>query len=278
MELLADRKEERFRQIFGTGDYPEAPEFTILAPYYDQLMRDVPYRSWVQYVDDLLYKVDPNFRYQTVLELACGTGTLSLEYAKKGCRVVGIDISQPMIDIARNKARSMGLSERTFFTAADAAAFDPSALGPFDLTICLFDSLNYIIDPNALQQVFQNTRPALKKGGYFIFDLNSEYSLAAHLFDQDNLWRKNAPLYYYWKSHYDPTTKLCRIDMWFAVNTGTDKSRCFKEVHWQRAYTIDEIRWMADKAGWQWIKVLEAYTFKKPEPESERWYFVLQNP
>lgn len=266
----------RFQKLFGDETIPEAEEFTLLPRYYDVLMRDVPYRMWVRYIRELLRRLDAGFHFRHVLELACGTGTVALEFARQGSVVVGVDISEGMVRVAQSKARQMGLAHRARFYAQDIAALTLPNEMLFDLAVCLFDSLNYITDPKKLAKVFAVTFRHLRPGGYFIFDLNTEYALTAHLFDQDNLDEDDAPIYYFWKSHYDPEKRLCRVDMWFAVRDRQGKWFRFKEVHWQRAYQIGEIRAMAEEAGWRWVKVLDAYSFHPPDPESERWYFVLK--
>jgi len=85
----------------------------------------------------------------------------------------------------------MGLTKRARFYAQDIAELhlpdEPPFEPPFDLALCLFDSLNYITDPTKLSQVFLRTFAHVRSGGYFVFDLNSELALRERLFDQDNL-------------------------------------------------------------------------------------------
>jgi SAM-dependent methyltransferase len=270
----------RFRKLFGDGAVAEAPEFSLLPRYYDTLMQDVPYRMWVSYIVDLLRRLDSAFRFRRVLELACGTGTVALEFARKGCQVVGVDLMEGMVEVAREKARKMGLTRRARFYVQDIAKLHLPDEPPFDLALCLFDSLNYITDPTKLSRVFLRTFAHVRAGGYFVFDLNSEFALREHLFDQDNLDEdeEQTTLYYFWRSEYDPQKRLCRVDMWFAAKEARGDWRRFREVHWQRAYTIEEVRQMATAAGWRWVKVLDAYSYQPPHPESERWYFVLRRP
>ncbi len=269
----------RFRKLFGE-EVPTANEFTLLPRYYDDLMRDVPYKMWVRYIVDLLRKLDASFTFKRVLELACGTGTIALEFALRGCEVVGVDISPGMVQVAREKARKLGLTKKTRFYVQDISELDLPDEAPFDLALCLFDSLNYITDPDRLSQVFVRTLPHIRPGGYFVFDLNSELALRENLFDQDNLSvdEEKTPIYYFWRSQYYESERLCRVDMWFAVKDERGDWLRFKEVHWQRAYSIEEVREMAEKAGWEWVKVLDAYTYRPPHEESERWYFVLRKP
>jgi len=272
-------RNERFRKLFG-DDVPITDEFTLLPRYYDTLMQDVPYRMWVRYITDLLHRLNAIFSFQRILELACGTGTVALEFAQRGCEVVGVDISEGMVKVAREKAKQMGLTRHARFYVQDIADLNLPEEPPFDLAICVFDSLNYITEPKRLARVFVRTFPHLRSGGYFVFDLNSEYALRERLFDQDNLSddEETTPLYYFWRSHYDEGRRLCRVDMWFAVKDKRGEWKRFREVHWQRAYSIEEIRKMAEAAGWQWVKVLDAYTYRPPHVESERWYFVLRRP
>ncbi|MGQ9462961.1 MAG: class I SAM-dependent DNA methyltransferase [Candidatus Fervidibacter sp.] len=269
----------KFRKLFG-DELPTAEEFTLLPRYYDDLMRDVPYKMWIRYIQDLLCKLDNTFTFNRVLELACGTGTVAFEFAQRGCEVVGVDISPGMVQVALGKGRKLGLSKRVRFYVQDITELDLPNEPPFDLAVCLFDSLNYITDPNRLAQVFACTILHLRPSGYFVFDLNSEYALRENLFDQDNLGadENKTPIYYFWRSHYDESKRLCRVDMWFAVKDERGDWLRFKEVHWQRAYSIDEIRRMAESAGWEWVKVLDAYTYRPPHEKSERWYFVLRKP
>lgn len=269
----------KFQKIFGE-DLPVADEFILLPRYYDELMRDVPYKMWVRYITDLLNRLDSSFKFHRVLELACGTGTVALEFAQKGCQVVGIDISPGMVQVAIEKAARFGLSGRARFYLQDISKLNLPEEEPFDLAVCLFDSLNYITDPKRLAKVFAQTKSHLRPGGYFVFDLNSEYAFRENLFDQDNLSadENKITLYYYWRSHYDESKRLCKVDMWFAVKDEKGDWFRFKEVHWQRAYSIDEVCKMAKAAGWEWVKVLDAYTYRPPNETSERWYFVLRKP
>ncbi len=277
---MTEPRDACFRKLFGDVTAAEAPAFSLLPRYYDTLMKDVPYRMWVSYIVDLLRRLDSAFRFHRILELACGTGTVALEFARKGCQVVGVDIMEGMVEVAREKAQKMGLTKRARFYAQDIAELHLPDEPPFDLALCLFDSLNYITDPTKLAQVFVRTFAHVRSGGYFVFDLNSEFALREHLFDQDNLDEdeEQTTLYYFWRSEYDPQKRLCRVDMWFAAKEERGDWRRFREVHWQRAYTMEEVHQMATAAGWQWVKVLDAYSYQPPHPESERWYFVLRRP
>src|SRR5687767_10383583 len=119
---------------------PDNTSFSAVAPYYDLLMRDVPYRGWVEYLHQLLEA--RGFNPHRILDLACGTGSVSEILAAQGFEVVGVDISGAMIERARQKAEGKGLS--IDYHVEDAA--DLRIPGErFDLCVSFFDSLNYIV-------------------------------------------------------------------------------------------------------------------------------------
>lgn len=253
----------------------EHQAFSRIAPYYDALMRDIPYRRWRDYVAALVQLAG---RQQIlserlpVLDLACGTGTLTLEYARDGHRVVGVDISPDMIAVARQKAAARQLPAE--FRVGDAAELSEEP-GAFGLCISLFDSLNYVTDPARLQESFRRVRKVLMDGGLFIFDLNTSVALERRMFDQEDL-TPGESVRYRWRSTYDPATRLCRVNMEFWVRNADGTEDSFVEVHWQRAYSDDEVRHMLSAAGFVRVTGYEAYRLKPPGPQSDRIFYVAE--
>lgn len=239
-------------------------QFTEIAPYYDELMAGVPYRIWVEYLLDLLDRVE--FKPRTILDVACGTGNVSELLADRGYEVVGVDISPGMIEVARTKG------SRVEYHVSDMAELD---LGrKFDLAISLFDSLNYVTDPNRLARAIKRVGEHLVVGGYFIFDVNTIYALAHHFFDQANLASDRYP-HYIWSSEYDHATRICTIKMTFEV-LENGRSRQFVETHYQRGYTLEELSRMLLDAGFDVVDVFHAYRFRKPTRRTDRVFYVAR--
>lgn len=249
----------------SNGQSPD--QFNDLAAHYDELMDVVPYDAWADYVF-LLFQVaqhDP----QKLLDCACGTGNVSFELAKSGVSVTGVDIAPAMIAIAQQKNELV--KEDLRFLEADLTAFD---LGErFDSATCLYDSLNYILDPQKLQDAFVCIAHHLEKGGVFVFDMNSDYALTADLFTQFNRDPRRA-LHYDWHARYDEKTRVTSVEMSFtrAQNDGT--TRQFHETHRERAYTMGEVETMLEFAGFDLLKSYDAYTINPPHDTSERWFFI----
>jgi len=251
--------------------HPEAaPQFTLIAPHYDVLMTGVPYHRWTDYVQELLLRL--GHRAHHVLDLACGTGRVGFALARRGCRVVGADLSLPMVQAAagRPEARELGVA---------LCVQDARALGfrrHFDLVVCLYDSLNYILEPEALGNCFRSVAACLRHRGVFIFDLNTERALKKDLFTQSNVG-KAARLTYDWRSSYDRRTRICTVDMHF-VWRDADGERAFREVHRQRAYGTREVASALQAAGFEVAGVYDALRFKRPTWRSTRVYYVARLP
>lgn len=259
-------------EVFGRKPEPAAPltspghgEFDGVARHYDHLMRSVPYRDWVDYVELILARRLTKPRQ--VLDLCCGTGKVGAEMLRRGYDVVGIDLSEPMV---------RGCGSQT--PALPAAVQDATRLGLrpccMDLVVSLYDSLNYILDPAALASCFADVLGALRPGGLFVFDMNTPRALSADLFSQNNLGSAD-PLQYTWKANWDARTRLCRVDMWFRWRDD-DQGQEFTETHWQYAYRPKEVVSMLREAGFTGVAAHEAYSFRPVTRWSDRAYYVAR--
>lgn len=247
---------------FETDSGVGVASFGAVAPYYDELMKAVPYRMWVGYYLLLLSRQDhhPN----RILDVCCGTGTMAAMLADEGFDVTGIDLAPGMIEeaIRKNSRRRNPIR----FEVMNATSFELN--DRFDSAISFFDSLNNILDKDDLQSAFDRVAEHLIPGGSWIFDLNTAYAFEEQLFDQQQL-RKNAKLRYLWEGDWDPSTRLITVSMRFWY-----KDEEFFETHVQRAYSRDEITEMLKKSGFEEIEVFHSYTLDPPRKTSDRWHFA----
>jgi SAM-dependent methyltransferase len=252
--------------------HPHPNQFVEVAPLYDKLMHDVPYPSWVRYVHELLDQA--SLSPKRVLDLACGTGNVSELLAREGFEVVGVDIAEGMVAAARSKAAAERLPIR--YAVQDAAVLNLPGC-EFDLCVSLFDSLNYVLDPARLQMAFERVFAHLFSGGLFLFDMNSEYALMNHFFDQSNR-AADAELRYDWASQYYPETRLCRIGMKFWHRQPDGSDRKFNEEHWQFAYREEEVTGMLERAGFTSVRAYQAYTLRPAHRLSDRIFYSARKP
>lgn len=236
--------------------------FCTIAPFYDRLMAQVPYEMWAGYYRLLLAQCGAS--PQRLLDVCCGTGTLCEILTADGFEVTGFDVSEPMIEVARTKARERGLD--IAYHVADAARLDLGA--KFEGAYSFFDSLNYITDPKGLQRAIKKVSKHLSVGATFVFDVNTAYAFESRMFDQQDL-RKASKLTYKWVGDYDPETRLIcvRMDFW-------NEGERFQETHVQRAYSDEELRGYLGLAGMRVERAYDSYTLDPPRDRSDRVHYV----
>jgi ubiquinone/menaquinone biosynthesis C-methylase UbiE len=242
-------------------------QFRGLAPIYDALMAGIPYRRWVADILGRATRYRPHRRY--VLDVGCGTGSAAFLMAQRGLEVVGIDASAEMIAEARRKSED-GDNPRFLVSRME----DLDLPDRFDMAVSLFDSVNYVTDPSALQEAFHRIHRHLLADGLWIFDMNTPFALEMELFTQNNLRTDDEPKYD-WRSHHDHTSRLTSVEMTFYVKQGNTRVT-MKETHHQRAYTLGEMHEMLGIAGFEVLDVTEAYTGQPLRPTSDRALFVTR--
>lgn len=248
---------------------PDSPSFATapfqgIAPYYDHLMRAVPYPMWVGYYLLLLASIDSHPR--TMLEVGCGTGTLCKLLSEEGFELSGLDISGAMI--AEAQARHKGLP--ITFYQSDARTFELNRT--FDSIFSFFDSLNNLLTLEDLGRAFQRVFAHLKPSGSFVFDVNTPYAFDQRLFDQRHMAKKSK-LKYNWIGDYNPETKLIKVNMEFWW-----QDQHFTEVHNQRGYEMTEVAPLLYQAGFQEVRAFHSYGLEPPRKTSDRIHFTAKKP
>ncbi len=267
----------RFGGLFGkpVGEAPaeDTPvpipgqgEFGDVAPYYDHLMRAVPYQRWVDYIEAILNRWA--MKPAKVLDLCCGTGRAGSEMCRRGYNVLGVDLSEPMVRHCSAQAPALP-------ALVSDAAFLAIKPEQFDLVVSVYDSLNYILDPALLAQCFEDVYRVLEPGGLFIFDVNTPRALTSGLFTQQNL-ASDDPLLYSWEAHWDPKARVCSVDMWFRWRGNDGATVEFRETHCQYAYRNEEVLKMLEAAGFVGIQPFNAYTFRPVTRWSDRAFYVAR--
>ncbi|QXM05579.1 class I SAM-dependent DNA methyltransferase [Crassaminicella indica] len=242
--------------------------YSAFAYVYDQLMDDVDYIGWVDYLEEIFKRY--NKRPKNIVELACGTGNITNILAKRGYNLIGVDISEDMLFVAQEKARAMGV-DVIYLNHDMRELFLPSEL---DSILCICDGINYIIDEKDLLNVFSSVYNHLKDKGLFIFDISSYYKLSNIL--GNNTYAENfQEVSYIWENYFDEEQATCDFDLTIFIKEG-DLYKKHEESHCQRAYKENEIIEKLKEVGFHKIETFEAFTFSKPKNKSERIYFVCE--
>ena len=243
--------------------------YTVFAEFYDSMMTAVPYDDWVVYLEMLITE-KLEVRPRQILDLACGTGNMTIRLAKKGYQIFGIDGSPKMITVAEKKARRAGV--KINFSPGDFCSFQVAK--PVDLVICLYDSLNYLLKVEDLEQAFYQVYQALKTGGYFVFDLNTIQRLR-NIKDGKRFFEGEG-YYCFWTDKVDLEIPLWNIQLTFFVEQANGYLKRSDEFHVERAYPLASIQRLLEGVGFQVIGLYDAFSFSPGSDYSERVYFVVQ--
>lgn len=245
-------------------------QYKDFAFIYDELMNEVDYNGWVEYIEEIIEK--EGTKVQNILELACGTGNLTIPLTKKNYDIAGIDISEEMLGVAREKAEKEGVELVLLQQDIAELDFDITNL---DCVLCACDGFNYITYDEDLENVFKKTYELLKENGLFIFDISSFYKLSSVL--GNNMYGENREdIAYMWQNYFDDEENLVEMELAFFVKDEDGRFERFEEVHQQRAYTEEEILDMLQSVGFKDIKVYSDFTFETPKKDSERIFFVAK--
>ena len=239
--------------------------YSAFAPGYDRMMEDVDYDGWAKYIDGFLRETGT----KSVLECACGTGSLTVRLARMGYAVTGSDLSEDMLMIARQKALDGGLRSLPF-VCQDMRKI--ALHKPVDAVISACDGVNYLVD--GAEDFFRAAHRALKPGGILLFDVSSAYKLSTVLGD-NTFAATGADWAYIWENAYRP--RLDRVDMTLTgfLKRGATYAR-FEEHHSQRSYTEEELRTALVSCGFHDIQVYEAFTHNAPIDTTERLQFTAR--
>lgn len=253
----------------------DARQYGDVAAIYDALMVGVPHGAWLSRIEKEARKRGLSPR--SALDCACGTGLVTHLLWERGYKpLVGFDLSPQMIAIARTKAqawKTTPVRPAPRFEVQNAATLDLRG-ETFDLIVSLFDSLNYILESSDLQAAFHRLYAHLAPGGMIAFDMNAPLALETDLFTQSNHF---GPVRHDWAAHYDPDTKLCRVDMDFEIDDfETGEVRYFTETHIQRAHDPDDVTQYLKNAGFVRIESFGNYGERAPSPKSDRILWVAE--
>jgi len=241
--------------------------YSGFAQIYDKFM-EMPYETWADYIQAIWRRFDCNPKL--VLDMACGTGGLTIPLARRGYEMIGTDVSAEMLAIARQKDNS-----GTLFLQQDMRELD--LFGTVDAIICACDGINYLTEPSDLAAVFALCANYLNPGGLFIFDINTEYKFSTILAD-NTFAASDCDAAYIWENFYDPADKINEYALTcFVQEREGNTYRRFDETHFQRAYGADEISTALAAANLHLLAQFAELSFESPKSDAQRIFFVAQS-
>lgn len=247
--------------------------YDMIARFYDSINSSVDYSSWADFAEKMISE-HSDIPCKLILDAACGTGSMTIELARRGYDMTGVDLSPDMLSKARQRAAEEGLSD-ILFLCQDLGELD--LYGTVDACVCTLDSINHITDKDALLSFFSRlSRCFLAPGGIFLFDVNTPHKFANFYSDNDFILEEEG-MYLGWQNFFDADNKI--MHFYLTLFCECEDGSYIREDSEQeeRAYSFEELCDMLDECGLDVISVYSGFDGKKAKDSDERWYFVCKN-
>lgn len=249
---------------------------------YDEFMDATPYEEWGERIHELIQKYGVSkpardvedlldSERNLVVDLGCGTGTLTELLYNKGYDMVGVDNSESMLSVAMEK-REKGGAE-ILYLLQDMRELELYSTVGTVVSVC--DSLNYILQEEELLEVFSLVNNYLYPGGIFIFDFNTEYKYREVIGDT-TIAENRDDCSFIWENFYDPEEEINEYDLTIFIKEENGLFRRFQETHLQRGYRVEQMVELVRRAGMTIVELLDADTKESVTEESERVYIVAR--
>lgn len=241
--------------------------YSVFGYFYDSLTKNIDYKKRAEYFNTIIEKNKP--KGNILLDLACGTGSLSIELSRYGFDIVGVDGSEEMLSAAMQKDYDNNKVQFLLQRMEDLNMF-----GTIDIAICALDSLNHVTDKDTLQKIFDRVSLFSNPDGIFIFDVNSIYKHKNVLADTTFVYDCE-DVYCVWQNSSCNQENIINISLDFFEYEDGAYFRSEEEFS-ERAYSIEEITKIANDAGFDVLDVFADDTFEKPTDTTQRLVFVTK--
>ena len=243
--------------------------YTDFADVYDTFMDETPYEEWCEFLVQKMeeYKVPKGL----VLDLGCGTGTLTQMLSENGYDMIGVDNSEQMLAIAMEKREESG--ENILYLLQDMREFE--LYGTVGAVISVCDSLNYLLEEDDLVQTFKLVNNYLDPKGIFIFDFNTVYKYKEVIGDA-TIAENREECSFIWENYYHEEEEVNEYELTIFVREEDDLFRKFEENHYQRGYRLEQMKQALEKAGMEFVTALDADTHEEVTNISERIYCIAR--
>ena len=244
--------------------------YQALAGCYDAMTEDVNYPAWADFLEKLFAR--EKRPVHTVLDLACGTGTMTFLLAHRGYEMIGVDFSPEMLAVAAEKTVEEGEIPPVFLCQSMEKL---DLYGTVDACVCLLDSVNHITRRKVLQEALHRVWLFLEPGGVFIFDIHTPEHLAS--LDGEVFLDETEDAYCVWRTEFDRRRRVCLYAMDVFHREGEVWLRG-SELHEEYAYTPDEITAYLQEAGFIDVRRYGDRKLRKPVPGEDRLFFTARKP
>lgn len=243
--------------------------YTGFASVYDLFMDNIPYKDWCAYVIGLLK--EHGISDGLLLDLGCGTGKLTRLLAAEGYDMIGVDLSEEMLEIALE--HEMEDPKQILYLQQDMREFE--LYGTVRAIVSICDSMNYLEDYEDLVQVLRLANNYLDPKGIFIFDMNTVYKYQEQLGEQ-TIAENREESSFIWENYFDEGEMVNEYDLTLFIRDEDGRYSKYEETHYQKAFEISAVLKAVKEAGMELVAVYDAFTREPVKENSDRVYFVVR--
>ncbi|MBE6607708.1 MAG: class I SAM-dependent methyltransferase [Ruminococcaceae bacterium] len=249
--------------------------YDVLAEFYDRFNSEIDYKKWAQDISLYLQskEIEKNAK---ILDIACGTGKMTIELAKMGYSLTGVDLSEEMLSVAQNAMAEISLYPT--LVCQDMTCLDLAQ--SYDAALCCLDSVNYIRGKDSLDGFFARAAEHIRTGGYLFFDVNTEYKFK-NIYGNNSYIYDEKDVYCVWQNFYVPRRRMCDFDLTFFIKNPDGSYRRSFETQREYVYTDAELTELLEKNGFEVVILSAKHDFELGEgvrvsDSDERHYFVAR--
>ncbi len=246
--------------------------YGLLAPFYDKINADVDYSAWCDFIEEII-KREYKGRAELVLDLGCGTGRMTLELARRGYDMTGVDCSPEMLDFARDAAEKQGLSDRILWLCQDMCEFE--LYGTVEVAVSCLDCINHITSRADLKRCFALTHNYLSPDGLFIFDINGKGKFETVYADNSYVMEDDGA-FCVWENYYNEKSGLCYFYINLFNEAPDGRYERFYAEQRERMYTLRMLKRMLAESGFEFIGAYSSFDFAPADDKDERIYIAAR--
>lgn len=251
--------------------------YEVFAGVYDELMDNIPYDDWCEYIIKLLkqHNVDSGL----VCELGCGTGEVTMRLQAAGYDMIGIDNSYEMLEVANEKKLESGI-DSILYLMQDMREFE--LYGTVAAIVCVCDSINYLTELSDITEVFRLANNYLEKDGIFICDFKTRHYFKDIVSDS-TIAEDREDISFIWDNYYDEDSDTNELALALFVPEADGEAadeaplyRKYQELHYQKGLTIKDMEQCVKDSGMELLAMYDAFTWETATDDSERVYLIAR--
>ena len=246
--------------------------YDLIAPIYDRINGELDYSAWADFIEENIRRYNPNMPTELVLDLGCGTGRMTLELARRGYDMTGVDLSSEMLDVARASAEREGLSDRMLWLMQDITELE--LYGTVELAVSCLDTLNHLTSRAELVRCLSLVHNYLVPDGLFLFDINGKRKFEEIYADNSYVMEEEGA-FCVWQNSYNPKSRLC--DFYITLFKEEDgRYARYDELEQERMYTLRSMKSALSECGFELVGAYSDFNFTEATDASERIYITAR--